>query len=140
MWLTSLGTVSKFVVIEHGSNGFEGLLASTERKSEFGSALAALPRYSSPDLGCTGSCAALLAVGAQRFASVSNSKRGAVFILALNGTGDVLNSKLIDAADGAPISALLGIGNSYRSNNFGMELAWIGDANGDGWNELAVTS
>ena len=118
-----IGSVLRERKINEGSGGFSGDLREGD---QFGESLAQLD-----DLNGDG--VRDLAVGAMGD-DTGGIEVGAVWILFLNKDGTVLSQTKISNSSGGLEGALT------RVEQFGVKLASIGDLDGDGLQELAVTS
>ena len=127
VWILSLasdGTVAAAHAIAEGVGGFQGDLSPGDL---FGLGLAAIG-----DLDGNG--VVDLAVGAPGDDSGGSFPDvGAVWILFLDATGQVLNA----VKWGAPVGDGF-VPGVYADDNFGLSMANLGDLNGDGLCELAV--
>ncbi len=123
MRLATDGFVKSFTKITKNKNGFTGNIESGDI---FGSGFAALG-----DINNDGHYD--IAVGAE-YDDDGGNWNGAIYILALDTSGMVLNTQKISATTGGFTGILTG------SPAFGCDIANIGDLNGDGINDLAVGS
>lgn len=121
LFLESNGTVRHQQKISATQGGFQGALGSGD---DFGVSVAALG-----DLDADGVLD--LAVGARRDDD-GGTNRGAIWVLFLNATGTVRDHQKISATSGN-FSGLLSDGDE-----FGIELALVGDLDGDGVSDLVA--
>ncbi len=117
------GSVKSYKKITKNMNGFTG---SIESGDIFGSGFAALG-----DINNDGNYD--VAVSAE-YDDDGGPWNGAIYILALDTSGNVLNTQKISATSGGFTGTLTG------TPAFGTDIANIGDLNGDGINDLAVGS
>jgi len=123
MKLNQNGSVKAFKKISKNMNGFTGNIESGDI---FGSGFAALG-----DINNDGYYD--IAVGAE-YDDDGGNWNGAIYLLTLDTSGNVLSSQKISALSGGFTGTLSG------SPAFGSDIANIGDLNGDGVNDLAVGS
>ena len=123
MKLNSDGSVKSFKKISKNMNGFTGNIESGDI---FGSGFAALG-----DINNDGHYD--IAVGAE-YDDDGGNWNGAIYLLALDTSGNVLSTQKISALSGGFTGTLSG------TPAFGCDIANIGDLNGDGVNDLAVGS
>ena len=123
MKLNSDGSVKTLKKISKNMNGFTG---SIESGDIFGSGFAALG-----DINNDGHYD--IAVGAE-YDDDGGNWNGAIYLLALDTSGNVINTQKISATTGGFTGTLTG------TPAFGCDIANIGDLNGDGINDLAVGS
>lgn len=121
LFMNANGTVNSHSQIASGTGGFSGSLANSDN---FGKSIALLG-----DLDNDG--VQDLAVGAYR-SDVGGTDRGAVWILFMNSNGTVASQAQIASGTGSFTGTL------DNSDNFGNNMAALGDLNGDGNEDLAV--
>jgi hypothetical protein len=117
------GTVKSFTKITKNLNGFTGDIESGDI---FGSGFAAIGDYNNDGFYD-------VAVGAE-YDDDGGMWNGAIYLLSLDTSGNVLSNQKISATSGGFTGTLTG------TPAFGCDIASIGDLNGDGVNDLAVGS
>lgn len=123
LYLTSSGTVDSYSIISDTQGNFTGGLSNQD---EFGSSIALLGDMD-------GDGVSDIAVSANRDAG-GGSRRGAVYVLFLNASGTVKSHQKIGNGIGG-FPAILN-----NDDFFGRSVANLGDINGDGIVDLAVTA
>jgi len=121
--MNSNGTVKSYTKITKNLNGFTGNIESGDI---FGSGFAAIGDYNNDGFYD-------VAVGAE-YDDDGGSWNGAIYLLSLDTSGNVLSNQKISATSGGFTGVLTG------SPAFGNDIANIGDLNGDGITDLAVGS
>ena len=117
------GTVKSYTKITKNLNGFTGNIESGDI---FGSGFAAIGDYNNDGFYD-------VAVGAE-YDNDGGPWNGAIYLLSLDTSGNVLSNQKISATTGGFTGVLTG------SPAFGTDIANIGDLNGDGITDLAVGS
>jgi hypothetical protein len=121
LFLNADGTVKSHQKISSTEGGFAGALDDADL---FGSSVASLGDLDSDGVG-------ELAVGAY-WDNDGGRNRGAVWILHLDTDGTVKSHEKISSTQGGFLGTL------DDSDNFGVDVAWLGDLSGDGVGALAV--